>query len=54
MTAKTDKAGRNVDFQPALYYNHRAGQFFVSHNNFQNRNENYRTEEMELKRKGQV
>ena len=25
MTAKTGKAGRNVDFQPALYYNHRAG-----------------------------
>ena len=25
MSAKQDKAGGNIDFQPALYYNHRAG-----------------------------
>lgn len=54
MSKSVYKAVANIDFPTALYYNHRAGQFFVSHNNFQNRNENYRTEEMELKRKGQV
>lgn len=43
MSKRAHKAVANIDFPTALYYNHRAGRFVVSHNDFQNRYENHRT-----------